>query len=130
MTGAWWPSPSSKRLLSRFHGGQGWFDSGPLRSLTLYNAPATLRAVDAITREAIKTLTKRVADLEAGLEVHKTLIKELSQIQHGASFNSAAFDANVTEATLAQRERTALGVEEPVAATPTFVIPLDGPGMT
>ena len=80
--------------------------------------------MDAITREAILSLTKRVADLEAAMEVHRAMLKEATHAQAsaaGTSFDDAAFDAHVTEAILAQRETTALGAE-PTPATPPVLI--------
>ena len=81
--------------------------------------------MDAITREAILTLTKRVADLEAAVEVHRTMLKETMHgqaVASGTSFNAAAFDTQMTEAVLEQREKMALGVEEAPAAPPILVI--------
>ena len=81
--------------------------------------------MDAITREAILHLTKRVADLEAAVEVHRTLLKEAMQgqaVASGTSFNAAAFDTQMTEAILEQREKMALGVEEAPATSPVLII--------
>ena len=81
--------------------------------------------MDAITREAILTLTKRVADLEAAVEVHRTLLKEAMHGQAtaaGMSFNAAAFDTQITEAVLEQREKMALEVEEAPSAPPVLII--------
>ena len=81
--------------------------------------------MDAITREAILTLTKRVADLEAAVEVHRATLKEAMHgqaVASGTSFNAAAFDTQMTEAVLEQREKMALGVEEAPATPPVLII--------
>ena len=81
--------------------------------------------MDAITREAILTLTKRVADLEAAVEVHRTMLKEAMHgqaIATGTSFNATAFDTQMTEAVLEQREKMAMGIEEAPATPPVLVI--------
>ena len=88
--------------------------------------------MDAITREAILKLTARVADLEAALEVHRTMFKEIMQAQailRGTTFIPAAFDLQVAEAVVAQREKMAEGV---VPAAPTVGAPiyLEVPGET
>ena len=83
--------------------------------------------MDAITREVILRLTTRVADLEAALEVHRALLKEIMQAQaivRNTTFIPAAFDLRVAEATVHQRERMAEGV-----ATPAPVY-LEVPGET
>ena len=93
--------------------------------MTNPGATANVGAVDAITREAILTLTKRVADLEAAVEVHRTLLKEAMHGQAsaaGTSFNAAAFDTQMTEAVLEQREKMAMGVEEVPSAPPVLII--------
>ena len=88
--------------------------------------------MDAITREAILKLTARVADLEASLEVHRTLIKEMMQAQatlRGTTFVPAAFDLRVAEAVVQQRERMAEGVATPAPAVGAPVY-LEVPGET
>ena len=75
--------------------------------------------MDAITREIILKLTARVSDLEAGLEVHRALLKEIMQAQavaRNTAFIPAAFDLRVAEETMAQREKKAAGVEQPAPA--------------
>ena len=88
--------------------------------------------MDAITREAILKLTTRVADLEAALEVHRGLIKEIMQAQallRNTTFIPATFDLRVTEAVAQQRERTAEGVVQP-APTVGAPVYLEIPGET
>ena len=93
--------------------------------MTSKEAPDKVGGVDAITREAILTLTKRVADLEAAVEVHRTMLKEAMHGQAtatGTSFNAAAFDTQMTEAVLEQREKMAMGIEEAPSAPPVLII--------
>ena len=88
--------------------------------------------MDAITREAILKLTTRVADLEAALEVHRTLLKEIMQAQailRNTTFVPAAFDLRVAEASVHQRERMAEGVAIPAPAVGAPVY-LEVPGET
>ena len=88
--------------------------------------------MDAITRESILKLTTRVADLEAALEVHRTLLKEIMQAQailRNTTFVPAAFDLRVAEATVQQRERMAEGVATPAPAVGAPVY-LEIPGET
>ena len=88
--------------------------------------------MDAITRDIILKLTARVSDLEAGLEVHRNLLKEIMQAQallRGTTFVPAAFDLRITEETLAQREKKAAGVEPP-APTVGAPVYLEVPGET
>ncbi len=88
--------------------------------------------MDAITRDIILKLTARVSDLEAGLEVHRSLLKEIMQSQallRGTTFIPAAFDLRVTEETLAQREKKAAGVETPAPSVGAPVY-LEVPGET
>lgn len=88
--------------------------------------------MDAITRDIILKLTSRVSDLEAAVEVHRSLLKEVMQTQSvaaGTTFIPAAFDLRVTEATLQQREKMASGVEQP-AVTVGAPIYLEIPGET
>ena len=78
--------------------------------------PASVGGVDAITREAILTLTK-TGSRPGGraVEVHRAMLKEAMHGQAtatGTSFNAAAFDTQMTEAVLEQREKIAMGVEE------------------
>ena len=88
--------------------------------------------MDVITREAILKLTARVSDLEAGLEVHRTLLKEILQAQallRNTTFIPAAFDLRVAEATVEQREKMASGVVQPPPAVGAPVY-LEIPGET
>ena len=88
--------------------------------------------MDAITREAILKLTTRVADLEAALEVHRTLLKEIMQAQamlRNTTFIPAAFDLRVAEAVTQQREKMAEGVTQPAPAVGAPVY-LEVPGET
>ena len=92
----------------------------------------TVPPVDTITREIILKLTARVSDLEAGLEVHRALLKEIMQAQAVARNNTfvpAAFDLRIAEETVAQREKKASGVEQP-APTVGAPIYLEVPGET
>ena len=88
--------------------------------------------MDSITREIILKLTARVSDLEAGLEVHKNLLREIMQAQallRNTSFIPAAFDLRIVEETTAVREKKASGVETP-ALTVGAPIYLEVPGET
>ncbi len=85
--------------------------------------------MDTITREIILTLTKRVSDLEAAVEVHRTMLKDITQehaVAAGKSFDPAAFDLQTADAVVHQREKMAMGVEEKVP-TPAAPIVLDLP---
>ena len=88
--------------------------------------------MDAITRDIILKLTTRVSDLEAGLEVHRNLLREIMQAQaalRGNTFIPAAFDLRVAEEATAVRERKASGVEAPapMVGAPVY---LEVPGET
>ena len=85
--------------------------------------------MDAITREIILKLTARVSELEAAVEVHRTMLKEMTHDQAvatGKSFDPAAFDLQVADAAKKQREKMALGTEE-TATAPAAPIILDLP---
>ncbi len=78
--------------------------------------------MDAITRDIIVKLTTRVADLEAAVEVNRTMLKEMAQTQAmttGKTFDPLVFDLQHSEAVAQQREKMTLPVEaattEPVA---------------
>ncbi len=85
--------------------------------------------VDAITRDIISKLTTRVADLEAAMEVDRTMLKELAQ-EHaaatGKTFDPATFDLHRAEAFNQQREKMAIGAEAetPAPAAAAFVLDL------
>ncbi len=88
--------------------------------------------MDAITREIILKLTARVSELEAGLEVHRNLLKEILHAQallRNTTFIPAAFDLRIAEETMAQREKKASGVEAPAVAVGAPVY-LEVPGET
>ncbi len=88
--------------------------------------------MDTITREIILKLTARVSELEAGLEVHRTLLKEIMQAQallRNTAFIPAAFDLRVAEETVMQREKKASGVESPAPAVGAPIY-LEVPGET
>ncbi len=88
--------------------------------------------VDAITREIILKLTSRVSDLEAALEVHRGLLKEIMQTQAlaaGTTFIPAAFDLRTAEAVVLQREKMAMGITQPEPAVGAPVY-LEVPGET
>ena len=88
--------------------------------------------MDAITREIILKLTARVSDLEAGLEVHKNLLREIMQSQallRNTAFMPAAFDLRIVEDTMAAREKKASGVETPAPAVGAPIY-LEVPGET
>ena len=77
-------------------------------------------------------LTSRVSELEASVEVHRMLLKEMMQAQatlRGTTFIPAAFDLRVAEATVQQRERIAMGITptEPAVGAPVY---LEVPGET
>ena len=77
-------------------------------------------------------MTARVSDLEAGLEVHRTLLKEIMQAQallRNTAFVPAAFDLRVAEETVGQREKKAAGVEQPAPAVGAPIY-LEVPGET
>ena len=84
--------------------------------------------MDAITRDIIAKLTTRVADLEAAVEVDRTMLKEVMQEQAaagGKSFDPAVYELQRAEAFNQQREKMALGVEpEAVAVAAPFVLDL------
>ena len=89
----------------------------------------TFERVDAITRDIILKLTTRVADLEAAVEVNRTMLKDLAQEQAaatGKNFDAATFDLQRTEAINQQREKMAVGVEEK-ETTPAAPFVLDLP---
>ncbi len=88
--------------------------------------------MDTITREIILKLTARVSDLEAALEVHRSLLKEVMQAQalsRNMTFIPAAWDLRVAEAVVAQREKMAMGIvqPEPAVGAPVY---LEVPGET
>ncbi len=75
--------------------------------------------MDAITRDIILKLTHRVADLEAAVEVNRTMLKQLAQeyaTATGKTFDPTTFDLQQAEAFSQQREKMAAGAEEKVAA--------------
>lgn len=84
--------------------------------------------MDAITRDNIMKLTHRVADLEAAVEVNRTMLKQMAQeyaLATGKTFDATTFDLQQTEAFSQQREKMAAGEEEKTVtpATP-FVLEL------
>ncbi len=70
--------------------------------------------MDAITRDIILKLTTRVADLEAAVEVNRTMLKDLAQ-EHasatGKTFDAVTFELQRAEAINQQREKMAAPVE-------------------
>ena len=84
--------------------------------------------MDAITRDIIMKLTHRVADLEAAVEVNRTMLKQLAQeyaVATGKTFDAATFDLQRAEAFSQQREKMALGEEEKIVTPETpFVLEL------
>ena len=59
------------------------------------------------------------------MEVHRTMLKEVMHGRAnvaGTSFDSAAFDTQMTGAVLEQREKMAMGVEEATSAPPVLII--------
>ena len=87
-----------------------------------------VRAVDAITRDIISKLTTRIADLEAAVEVNRTMLRDLAQehaVAAGKTFDATTFELQRAEAINQQREKMASGIDEKesVAATP-FVLDL------
>ena len=81
--------------------------------------------VDTITRDIILKLTTRVANLEAAVEVHHTMMRESAQeraIATNTSFDPAVFELQRAEAINQQREKMALGTEIPETAPGTPVV--------